>query len=138
MFFGFIVLLATFDLNDNHAIPRQEAPALEPAQPVIAAFNDWLGSRLERWDELRQGAKPGAKHPVYIVAAQGGGAYAALHAALFLAQAQDEFRILRIMCSRSAGFPGEAWGARCSRPWCARGQGKRMGPDGTPKPHPAS
>ena len=27
LFFGFIVLLATFDLNDNHAIPRQEAPA---------------------------------------------------------------------------------------------------------------
>ena len=91
LFFGFIVLLATFDLNDNHAIPRQEMPAEQPAQPVIAAFNDWLGSRLERWDELRQGAKPGAKHPVYIVAAQGGGAYAALHAALFLAQAQDEF-----------------------------------------------
>ena len=91
LFFGFIVLLATFDLNDNHAIPRQEAPALQPVRPVIGAFNEWLGNRLERWEELRQGAKPGAKHPVYIVAAQGGGAYAALHAALFLAQAQDEY-----------------------------------------------
>ncbi len=91
LFFGFIVLLATFDLNDNHAIPRQEAPAQEPVRPVIGAFNEWLGNRLERWEELRQGAKPGAKHPVYIVAAQGGGAYAALHAALFLAQAQDEY-----------------------------------------------
>ena len=91
LFFGFIVLLATFDLNDNHAIPRQEAPALQPVRPVVGAFNEWLGNRLERWEELRQGAKPGAKHPVYIVAAQGGGAYAALHAALFLAQAQDEY-----------------------------------------------
>ncbi len=88
LFFGLIVLLATFDLNDNHAIPRPTAEA-QPigVQPVAAGFKAWLDNRVKRWPRLAEGAK----QPVYIVAAEGGGAYAALHAALFLAEAQDEF-----------------------------------------------
>jgi predicted acylesterase/phospholipase RssA len=88
LFFGLIVLLATFDLNDNHAIPRpaEEAQAIG-VQPVADSFKTWLDKRLKRWPRLAEGSK----YPVYIVAAEGGGAYAALHAALFLAEAQDEF-----------------------------------------------
>ena len=89
LFFGLIVLLATFDLNDNHAIPRAPQQTETAAVPVVTAFDEWLGQRLKRWPQ--QGSAAPAKHPVYIVAAEGGGAYAALHAALFLAQAQDEF-----------------------------------------------
>jgi hypothetical protein len=86
------VLLATFDLNDNHAIQRDPRRLPAPAQPVTAAFNGWLGEQLPRWENARrQGTKAKSKHPVYFVAAEGGGAYAALHAALFLAKAQDEF-----------------------------------------------
>jgi hypothetical protein len=92
LFFGLIVLLSTFDLNDNHAIQRDRRRIPAAVEPVTAAFDGWLSEQLPRWENARrQGTKAKIKHPVYIVAAEGGGAYAALHAALFLAKVQDEF-----------------------------------------------
>jgi len=91
LFFGAIALLSAFDLNDNHAIPREAQQKPVPAQNVTAAFYGWLEDHMQRWEAARPAGKAGNKHPVYIVAAQGGGAYAARHAALFLAKVQDEF-----------------------------------------------
>ncbi len=91
LFFGLIALLSAFDLNDNHAITREARQEPVPAQNVTSAFYEWLDGHMPRWEAARPAGKAGNKHPVYIVAAQGGGAYAARHAALFLAKVQDEF-----------------------------------------------
>jgi hypothetical protein len=112
LFFGVIVLLATFDLNDNHAIQRDPRKIPAAAQPVTAAFDHWLGEQLLQWENARrQGAKAKSKHPVYIVAAEGGGAYAALHAALFLAKAQDEFPAFAGHVFAISGVSGGSVGA---------------------------
>jgi hypothetical protein len=112
LFFGLIVLLSTFDLNDNHAIQRVRRRIPAAAEPVTAAFDSWLSEQLPRWENARrQGTKAKSKHPVYIVAAEGGGAYAALHAALFLAKAQDEFPAFAGHTFAISGVSGGSVGA---------------------------
>ncbi len=82
-----VFVLAAFDANDNHRIRTLAAPSSASAatSPAVAdsletAFGKWLASR----------SKPGGGvYPVYIVAAEGGGIYAAYHAAMFLSAVQD-------------------------------------------------
>ncbi len=83
------------DWNDNHYIRTLEPAPLEAAPDVVeltvardsidAAFDAWLDARPSR--EAFQAA--GKRYPVYIVAAQGGGLYAAHQSALFMARLQD-------------------------------------------------
>ena len=82
--YGF--LLSVMDLNDNHTIrlivPRGNAAQPQPVMKTAAnEFEQWYASRpnLEVYDE----------YPVYIVAAQGGGMYAAYQTAIFLSRLQD-------------------------------------------------
>ena len=72
-----------FKLADNHEI-RYEARTVE-RRAVDEAFDAWLASRKDR------GAYETAKrpYPVYIVAAEGGGLYAAHLTAQFLTRMQD-------------------------------------------------
>jgi predicted chitinase len=88
--FPFIPLIfvcaATFsilDLNDNHEIRLLEArrPDREP-ESVESAFAKWYASRPDRQVYSDE-------YPVYVVAAQGGGIYAAYQTGLFLARMQD-------------------------------------------------
>lgn len=97
-FLGSLVLfgaaLSYFDVNDNHMI-REAEP--EPAPQITVAdiptvdrqFPAWLEERHD-WDEkcysteiaateLPEGCSVESEYPVYIVAAQGGGIYAAVH-----------------------------------------------------------
>jgi hypothetical protein len=112
LFFGLIVLLAAFDLNDNHAIQRDPRRIPAAAPPVTAAFDKWVDERLTQWEDARRpGTKTNSKHPVYIIAAEGGGAYAALHAALFLAKAQDEFPAFAGHVFAISGVSGGSIGA---------------------------
>ena len=86
-----IIGLITFDyfgLTDNHRFrhapidfswPKQERPGVEEA------FDRWLASRNDM-ATYREGGRP---YPVYVVAAEGGGLYAAYHVAKFLARMQD-------------------------------------------------
>ncbi|MET0569512.1 MAG: hypothetical protein ABWZ74_10585 [Hyphomicrobiaceae bacterium] len=86
-----IIGLVTFDYfgwTDNHRFrhspidftwPKQERPNVE------VAFDKWLGSRNDM-ATYREGGRP---YPVYVVAAEGGGLYAAYHVAKFLARMQD-------------------------------------------------
>ncbi|MEL6318197.1 MAG: hypothetical protein AAFR16_11235, partial [Pseudomonadota bacterium] len=98
--FGLVIGFSWFDLNDNHfartlppseaAIARAEAaeagPQLEdPRDAVTAAFRAWYASRADR-AAYEEAGKP---YPVYVVAAQGGGLYAAYQSATFLARLQD-------------------------------------------------
>lgn len=102
-----MALIATaFDLNDNHRIRTldqemitrsagpEQAPVPKPTQAEVrgrkypgaaAAFQQWIGSRPDR----SYYASQGRDYPVYIVAAQGGGLYAAHQAAATLARLQD-------------------------------------------------
>lgn len=68
--------------SNNHHVRMTDAPEVIP--PVAsAAFIDWLRQR----DDL--GAFAGRPYTVYVVAAEGGGLYAAAHAAWTLARIQD-------------------------------------------------
>ncbi len=74
-----VALFSAFDLNDNHRIRLIGGSALEPAEPTLeearSAFRKWYAERKDR----RAFEEAGRPYPVYIVAAQGGGAYAATH-----------------------------------------------------------
>ncbi len=70
--------------NNNHEV--KFALSDTPAPRVEAAFPDWLMARADK-DWYREQAKP---YPVYVVAAEGGGMYAAYHAASWLSKIQDK------------------------------------------------
>ncbi len=80
------LIFSALDLNDNHKVRTSLGLPNPPERYSDAAseFKKWLKSRsdFDGYSHL--------KYPVYIVAAQGGGAYAAFHAAGFLADVQDE------------------------------------------------
>ena len=81
-----LVALACFEvfgLTDNHAFRHHQADIKRPT--VEAAFRTWLGSRKDA-DSYRNAGKP---YPVYVIAAEGGGLYAAYQTAKFLARMQD-------------------------------------------------
>ena len=86
---GIVVLaiVASFlGWNNNHQIrlPKTEDLVVTvPTEDVATAFRDWFRSRpdLESFQ--------GKEYPVYIVSAQGGGIYAAYHAATTLAKLHD-------------------------------------------------
>jgi len=79
------ILFSLQDWNDNHAI-RSLADTSDAAQKDTGfktAFRRWIASRkdMDRFE--------GTNYPIYVAAAQGGGIYAAKHAASFLAELQD-------------------------------------------------
>ena len=82
-----IIMFDYFGWTDNHRF-RYEVLEAEPAptRPKIHdAFDTWLASRNDM-AAYRDGGRP---YPVYVVAAEGGGLYAAYHVAKFLARMQD-------------------------------------------------
>jgi hypothetical protein len=86
-----VAILSFFDWNDNHQIREisQVAGAPQPkastGRPSLEdAFANWYASRPDR-DKFADG------YPVYLIAAQGGGLYAAYHTAQFLARTQDHY-----------------------------------------------
>lgn len=79
-------LVATaFDLNDNHGIRTLKKDAFLALPSSYTGFQEWLRTRADR--EFFKSRDE--EYPVYIVAAQGGGLYAAQHVALALARLQD-------------------------------------------------
>jgi hypothetical protein len=82
-----------FGLNDNHGIRElvarssggASAPAAAPRPSIGAGFKQWLEGRAEKAD-----FSPTRTYPIYVVAAEGGGIYAAFRTATFLAMLQDE------------------------------------------------
>lgn len=84
----YAVLLSAFSLNDNHRLlnsPVATVAVPQPSREISSHFKTWLESRPDR----AKFSDKGARYPVYIVAAQGGGIYAAYHTALALASLQD-------------------------------------------------
>jgi hypothetical protein len=77
-----------FDLNDNHAVRtlKSRAPGAE------------LVTSVERWFEKRPDIdlyREAPFYPVYVVAAEGGGIYAAVHTAVVLSRLQDARPVFR-------------------------------------------
>lgn len=82
-----LTALCLFSLwNDNHAtrsIIGENAPQLSSKKSVQENFPAWLKDRLERWPTKEE-------HPVFVIAAEGGGIRAAYWTGMVLAAIQDE------------------------------------------------
>jgi hypothetical protein len=81
------LLFSVVGLNDNHQV-RYEKAVSQPKPLAIGSaqieFLTWLSAR-----EDLASFNGDVPYPIYIVAAQGGGAYAGLHAAVFLTSTQQ-------------------------------------------------
>jgi hypothetical protein len=97
-----IVLLVTlaitfslFNWNDNHHFRELKGNDNPPLLGLEESFGKWLRSRQEGISRFNNQAtkatnkKKDNRYPVYIVSAQGGGIFAAYHAALTLSRLQD-------------------------------------------------
>jgi hypothetical protein len=112
------VALSAFDLNDHYRIGSEFAdstdrPVALAADPlpriprVELQFHDWLGSRTD----LVKYLEAQSTYPVFIVAAQGGGIYAAYQTALALARIQDRNTFFAERVLAISGVSGGALGA---------------------------
>ncbi len=84
---GWALLLSWLGLSDNHRAfnaPVRDATAVPPPD-AADQFGRWLESRTD-WKAFEDKKRP---YPVYVVAAQGGGMYAAYHTAAVLASLQE-------------------------------------------------
>ncbi|MEH2353465.1 hypothetical protein [Nostoc sp.] len=86
--FGF----SGFDWNDNHQIrlitpskEKVEQQASKPLETLDSKFKKWLNAREK---EIKEPAQK-IPYPIYIISAQGGGIFAAYHAASTLSRLQD-------------------------------------------------
>jgi hypothetical protein len=81
----FLAVIEFFGLSDNHEL-RVTSKAAVPARPSLSlAFEHWLESRKD----LKAYQDANKPYPVYIVAAEGGGLYAAYQTTQFLTRLQD-------------------------------------------------
>ena len=84
---GSFFLLSALVGCDNHElrpVAQSEQAAEDARIPAVTAFQNWLSQPSRMAEAARLG-----EYPVFIVAAQGGGIYAAHNAARFLARVQD-------------------------------------------------
>lgn len=89
---GFLLILvffvSLFDLNDNHRL-RMLQPEISGSLPSIEkSITDWVESEARKREilEFKDNRK---QYPIYVVSAQGGGIFAAYHAAATLSRMQD-------------------------------------------------
>jgi hypothetical protein len=83
-FVAVAVVFSLLSLNDNHEIRFSRGRTREWRVPIDAAFQNWLKSRPDL------SVYQGNTYPVYIVASEGGGMYAAIHSAIVLARLQSQ------------------------------------------------
>jgi predicted chitinase len=93
-FFPLVLLacatFAYFGLNDNHTVRTVKNIDKAAAAPVLRDAGETFVDWLKRPDRLAYAKQLGtSNYPVFVVAAQGGGAYAAHNVAIFLARMQD-------------------------------------------------
>ena len=87
LIFGVLFVTTFFFAGDNHelrTVSQDNKSPPSPRAPAVTAFQDWLKQPARAAEAERLG-----EYPVFIVAAQGGGIYAAHNAARFLARMQD-------------------------------------------------
>ena len=112
------ILVSMQNWSDNHSIRQLTLSAAEVSQrksakdwrvpPLITgAFEDWLAARPPEYVKKFEG-KP---YPIYIVAAQGGGMYAANLSGLALARLYDRCPAIRHHIFAISGVSGGSVGA---------------------------
>ncbi|WP_316397793.1 hypothetical protein [Bradyrhizobium sp. 33ap4] len=85
--FGGLFLVASLLGGDGHGLRASKESTTQPEEKrfaAVEAFREWLLQKPRVAEAKRLG-----EYPVFIVAAQGGGIYAANNAARFLARMQD-------------------------------------------------
>ncbi|MDX2156087.1 MAG: hypothetical protein SFW09_06210 [Hyphomicrobiaceae bacterium] len=87
--------------------------ARSPTAPVALHFSDWLKRREPGWRDYlaARGLSPDRPFPVFIIAAEGGGIYAASAAAAFLARLQERCPSFAQHVFAISGVSGGAVGA---------------------------
>lgn len=86
-----IMVLSFSDSDDNHRVheltlrPKTPETNAHELPSLEQAFRSWIAARRDRDQFVDR------NYPIYIVAAQGGGIYAAYHAGMFLAAVQDRY-----------------------------------------------
>lgn len=78
-----VVAFQFMGLSDNHWFRQMREPPTRP--DVRQAFLDWISSRAD----TKAYRDAGKAYPIYIVAAEGGGMYAAYHSAKMLSRMSD-------------------------------------------------
>jgi hypothetical protein len=102
---GLILISSALNLNDNHRF-RQISKLEKSALPALeSSFQQWLANRPDR---DRFSNKP---YPVYIAAAQGGGIYAAYHAATAFTKIAEYFPNFPQHIFAISGVSGGSMGA---------------------------
>ncbi|MDX2212870.1 MAG: hypothetical protein SFY66_06225 [Oculatellaceae cyanobacterium bins.114] len=102
---GLVILSSVFNFNDNHQF-RQSINSQNP--PILSlenSFKQWLASRPDR-DQYS-----GKPYPVYIASAQGGGIFAAYHAATAFAKLTEYFPSFPQHIFAISGVSGGSLGA---------------------------
>ena len=92
----------------NNIIVKEDVSKPPAVPPAGVAFLDWLDAHKARRAAF---AARGEPYPVYIVAAEGGGIYAANFAGLFLARLYDRCPALRHHVFAVSGVSGGSIGA---------------------------
>ena len=88
----YAAIIAYFDLNDDHFVRETKFPTSQSKRlSGDEAFLSWLDRHISASARglTVSGASAGEPFPVFIVAAQGGGIYAAYNAAVFLSRMED-------------------------------------------------
>jgi len=116
---AFALFASLLDWNDNHAVRLMESSAVDLAKRKIPgareklpptaedAFKAWFASRPADYKK-KFVDKP---YPIYLVAAQGGGMYAANLSGLFLARLYDRCPLMRHHVFAISGVSGGSVGA---------------------------
>jgi hypothetical protein len=116
MLLGWAVILAWLDMNDNHQLlsnTRKSEIVLPNGSGVLSS---WVGARPK--------PKVGSSTtksitPVIIIAAEGGGIYAAYHTAFLLGAIQDIYPSFRHHIFAISGVSGGSVGATAFAQFCA-------------------
>ena len=103
------LVLSALDLNDNHDLRRIPTRAASKTHPTTLsdALAQWYAARPDRV-KFESRSEP---YPLYIVAAQGGGIYAAFHAASWLGSVQDRCPSFATHLFAVSGVSGGSVGA---------------------------
>ena len=104
----FLMALIVFNgftsCNDNHEIRRTAENSTSVLPTLTDSFNKWLDTARKKYPQ-------GEPYPVYIVSAQGGGIYAAYHAATTLAKLTDDIPSFPQHIFAISGVSGGSLGA---------------------------
>jgi hypothetical protein len=110
---AWIAVLSLLGCNDNHELRWLDKAKRAPltARPSLKeCLAVWFASRPDRGPGQRFAAND-ARYPVYIVAAQGGGIYAAHHSATFLAGLQQRVPQFQHHLFAISGISGGSFGS---------------------------